>query len=147
MLGDPSLQFVQGNGDVLVPVHIGNNYSVATLNTASGTSSTTLLTGAPGYIVTQLGFQCDATATLAAGGMESITLTDSSFGTIASFRIYIPAAVTLPVVATPIRQVNEGPFVWKNSVANSTLSVALGTALTAGSIRVFVRYALTQSLG
>jgi hypothetical protein len=135
------------SGGLVIPASIGNQYVSATLNSASGTNSSTLITGAPGYYITQMGFQCDPIATLSAAGMETITLTDSSFGTVSQFRIYIPSAAGAPTVPTIIRQVNEGPFVWNNKTANSVLSIALGTALTAGSIRVFVRYGLCSYLG
>ncbi|OUE47296.1 hypothetical protein BZY94_06230 [Burkholderia territorii] len=84
---------------------------------------------------------------MSSGGMETITFADSSFGTVAQFRIYIPASAAAPTVPTIIRQTNEGPFVWNNKTANSILSVALGTALTAGSIRVFVRYGICNYVG
>lgn len=136
-----------GSNGTPITDYIGNQYIAATLNSASGTTPVNLVTGAPGYYIAQLGFQCDPTATLGAAAMETINFTDSASGMIASFRIYIPASVTAPTTPTIIRQTNEGPFVWNNKTANSVLSVALGTALTAGSIRVFVRYGLCNYLG
>jgi len=147
-LGMPqtAIQWTGSNGLVL-PASAGTAYIAATLNSASGTTSTNLITGAPGYYIAQIGFQCDPTATMSAGGMETVTFTDSVSGTVAQFRIYIPASAAAPTVPTIIRQTNEGPFVWNNKIANSILSVALGTALTAGTIRVFVRYGLCSYLG
>ncbi|MDN7881250.1 hypothetical protein [Burkholderia aenigmatica] len=136
-----------GSGGLVIPALIGNQYAAVTLNSASGTSPGTLITGAPGYYLTQIGFQCDPTATLAAGGMETVVLSDSVSGTVAQFRIYIPASAGAPAVPTIIRQVNDGPFVWNNKSAGSVLTAALGTALTAGSIRVFARYGLCNYLG
>lgn len=141
------VQFQLGSGDVLIPTHVGNQYSAATINSATGTNATTLITGAPGYIITELGYHIDLTATLAVAGMINLVFTDSSFGTVANFRIFVPATVTLPLTASTIRQVNAGPFIWNNKVASSTLSVSVNTALTAGTIRAFARYALTNFLG
>lgn len=135
------------SGGLVIPASIGNQYFAATLNSASGTTPATLVTGAPGYYLTEFGFQCDPTATMTAAGMETINISDSVSGMVASFRIYIPSSAGAPTVPTIIRQVNQGPFIWNNKTANSVLSVALGTALTAGSIRVFVRYGLCNYLG
>lgn len=136
-----------GSGGLVIGNMVGNQYVPVTLNSASGTTAQLMITGAPGYYLTELGFQCDPIATLAAGGMETINFVDSSYGMMTSFRIYIPATATAPTVPTIIRQVNQGPFIWNNKTANSTLSVNLGTALTAGSIRVFARYGLCSYLG
>jgi hypothetical protein len=136
-----------GSNGLVIPASVGSAYVSATLNSASGTTSTNLITGAPGYYIAQIGFQCDPTATMSAGGMETVTFTDSVSGTVAQFRVYIPASAAAPTVPTIIRQTNEGPFVWNNKTANSILSVALGTALTAGTIRVFVRYGICNYVG
>lgn len=141
------IQLVLGSGDLLMPFHVGNQYAAATLNSASGTGATTLITGAPGYIITELGFQVDPISTASGGATINVRFVDSSFGLFANFLVYVPATVTLPVVSTTIRQVNQGPFVWNNKVANSTCAVNLSTAVTAGSVRCFVRYALTNFLG
>lgn len=138
---------MNGSGALILPATAGNQYVSATLNSASGTTPVTLLTGAPGYYISQLGFQCDPTATMTGGGIETISFTDSASNMVAQFRIYVPASAASPTVPTIIRQVNEGPFVWNNKTANSVLSIALGTALTAGTIRVFVRYGLWNYLG
>lgn len=147
MSGTSVYSTTSGDGDLQHPFWIGNNYSPATINSATGTGSTTLVTGNPGYFITELGYQIDANATIAAAGMISLTFTDSSFGTIANFRIWIPSTAGAPTVPTNMRQVNQGPFVWSNRTANSTLSVAVNTALTAASIRAFVRYGITNIVG
>lgn len=95
----------------------------------------------------QCGFQADETCQIAASGMVDITFSDDQSGTWANFRIFITQNVTPANAPTAIRQTNEGPFVWSNKVASSNLQVNLGTALTAGSIRVFVRYGRTAYLG
>lgn len=135
------------SGGLVIPASVGNQYIAVTLNSASGTTPVTMVTGAPGYYISEFGFQCDPIATLGAAGMETINISDSVSGMVASFRIYIPASAGAPTVPTIIRQVNEGPFIWNNKSSGSILTVTLGTALTAGSIRVFVRYGLCNYLG
>lgn len=147
MSGNSNQEILLGDSDIVYPNRIGNLYSPATINVGTGTSTILLVTGNPGYYITELGYHADVTCTLAAAGMISITFTDSSFGTFANFRLYVPASVTAPTFATTVRQVNQGPFVWSNKVANSTCSVGINTALTAGSIRCFVRYGTTSYLG
>ena len=147
MAGNANQEILLGDGDLPYPYRIGNLYSAQTINSGTGTGSLLLVTGNPGYYLTELGYHADLTCTLAAGGMINITFADSSFGTIANFRLFVPASVTLPLFATTIRQVNQGPFIWSNKVANSTLSVSINTALTAGTIRCFARYGTTSYLG
>ena len=147
MAGNANQEILLGDSDIVYPNRIGNLYSPATINSGTGTGSLTLVTGNPGYYITELGYHADVTCTLASAGMISITFMDSSSGTVANFRLYVPAAVTAPGYATTIRQVNQGPFVWSSKVASSTLSVSINTALTAGSIRCFVRYGTTSYLG
>ncbi|MDN7490586.1 hypothetical protein QZM35_23015 [Burkholderia sp. AU45274] len=135
------------SGGLVIPASVGNQYAAVTLNSGTGTAAQLMITGAPGYYMTEFGFQCDPTATLGSAGMETINFVDSSFGTVASFRVYIPSSAAAPTIPTIIREVNPGPFIWNNKSANSTLSVNLGTALIAGSIRVFVRYGLCSYVG
>jgi hypothetical protein len=147
MAGNSNQAIILGDSDVPYPLRMGNNYVATTLNAASGVTPVNLITGNPGYFITQFGFQADVTCTTTAGGMLSITLADSSFGSFAVFRLFVPSAVTLPTVPTAIRQVNEGPIIWTNKVANSIASIAQNTALTAGSSRVFCRFGTTNYLG
>jgi hypothetical protein len=134
-----------GYGRFLTNQFIPNQYAAATLNSASGTSEVTLVTAPAFYFVTVLQITIDPTCTIAAAGMVSIAVTDSVSGnTVGMLRVYIPSAVTAPGIATVIRQVNAPGFFWSSPQANSTLQVALNTALTAGSIRVSVGYGLTS---
>lgn len=138
---------IVGSGGVIRPFVTGNLYAPLTITSANGTGSTVLITGAPGYVITEIGYHADLTCTLAAAGMVDVNFSDSSAGTVANFRLFVPMNATAPTVATTIRQVNQGPIVWNNKVANSTLSASITTALVLGSIRVFVRYALVNFLG
>ena len=145
--GNATSSLAIGDQDINYPVRIGNQYSAQTINSGPGTGSLLLITGTPGYYLTELGYHADLTCTLTAGAMINIMFIDSSYGTVANFRLFVPTSVTLPTTAATIRQVNTGPFVWSNKTANSTMSVSISTALTAGTIRCFARYGTTAQLG
>ena len=106
------------SGGLVIPVSVGNQYAAVTLNSASGTGAQLMITGAPGYYMTEFGFQCDPTATLGSAGMETINFVDSSFGTVAAFRIYIPStAAALPsghnhqsIQSNPIQKLIQKPI-------------------------------------
>lgn len=140
------LPFVVYSGDVYRPVYVGNNYAATTILPADGTNSKLLVTGAPGYVLTNIGFQIDNITTIAVAGMISIIFSDSSFGTMANYRWYIPQNITNPTLPANDRVVNGPGFYFHNTVANSSLSVHVDTALLTGQVRCFARYALTQYL-
>lgn len=144
MAGINSQSIVLGDNDVVYPYRIGNLYNAANLAT---TTPVVLATGAPGYYICQLGYQCDQVSTIAVAGEINIVFSDSNFGTFANFRLYVPQNASPGQIPAVIRQVNEGPFVWANKVANTTMSVSIDTALTAGSVRCFIRWGRTQYLG
>ena len=143
------VQLLLGSGDILVPTHVGNKYVAATITSTNGTTPVTLFTGAPGYIITELGMQVDPICTITANGMVNLMFQDSSFGTFFNIRWFIPQTVSPSniLVATNNRVTNGPGFFWSGKTANSTVSVSTDTALTAGSIRFFARYALTNFLG
>lgn len=136
-----------GSNGLLIQNIIANQYAAATINNATGTGSQTLITGAPGYYFTSYGFQCDANATIASAGTVTVNFTDSAYGIVAQFRIWIPASFASPTVPTVIRQVEAPQSYWNNKTANSSLSVAINTTLATGSIRTFVRYGLCSFVG
>ena len=134
---------VSGTGVEMAPV-IGDLYSAATLNTASGTTPVVMVTGAPGYLVTRLFVEVDATCTVASAGMNTINFTDTGSGlVVGQYRVWLPATFTAPTGPTGPQLATTGTGYWYRSrTANSTLQVSLSTALTAGSIRVAVNYAI-----
>ena len=144
MAGNSNQEIVLGDGDIVYPMRIGNLYNAANLTT---TTPVVLGTGNPGYYICQLGYQADQISTIAASGEVNIVFSDSSSGTFANFRLYIPQTASPGQIPAVIRQVNEGPFVWSNKVANSSVSCSIDTALTAGSIRCFIRWGRTAYLG
>ena len=139
--------YVVTSGDVLVPVYAGNRYAVATLTSANGTTPALLFTGAPGYVITELGMQVDPITTIAVAGMVNLMFSDSSFGTFFNIRWYLPSTVPGINVPTNTRITNGPGFYWNNKVAGSSVSVSTDVALTAGSVRFFARYALTSYIG
>ena len=141
--------YVITSGDVLVPQYVGNKYSTFTITSAQGTTPQLLFTGAPGYVITELGMQVDSISTIATQGMVSLFFTDSSFGTFFNIRWFIPQSVSPAniAVATNTRVTNGPGFYFNNKVAGSSVSVATDTALTAGQVRFFARYALTSNIG
>lgn len=145
--GNANQDLVMGDSDIPYPYRIGNLYAAKAFTSADGTTATTLATGAPGYYITAFGYQIDATTTIASAGMISIMFTDTASGGWGTFRAFVPAAFAAGNTPGSVRQVNDGPFVWSNKVANSSVQVALDTALTAGSVRCFIRYGRTAQLG
>jgi hypothetical protein len=147
-LGMPEVgDYVVGSGGLIMPLLVANQYQAVTLNSASGTTSQLLVTGNPGYYFQGYGFQCDLNATVASAGMVNITFADSASGNVAVFRLWVPASAASPATPSIIREVDAPQSFWNNKTANSTLSVSLNTALTAGSIRCFVRYGLCNFVG
>src|ERR1700758_5514941 len=125
LAGNVEQSMVSGDSDIVYPYRIGNLYAAKSFTSADGTALTTLATGNPGYYITAFGFQVDAVATIATSGMITIIFSDTSFGTWGAFRLFIPNAVTLGNIPASTRQVNDGPFVWSNKVANSSVTVNL----------------------
>lgn len=144
MAGINSQSILLGDQDIVYPHRIGNLYAATNLTT---TTPVVLATGAPGYYICQLGYQADQTSSIAAAGEINIVFSDSNFGTFANFRLYLPQNAAPGQIPAVIRQVNEGPFVWSSKVATTTCSVSIDTALTAGSIRCFIRWGRTNYLG
>ncbi len=138
-----STTLVSGTGLEMANI-IGDLYSPVTLNTASGTTAQLLVTGAPGYVLTRLFVEVDASCTQAAGGMNTINFTDTGSGMIVGqYRVYIPAAFTPPTAPTGPQLASSGTGYWfRARTALSTCTVALTTALTGGTIRCAVNYAL-----
>ncbi len=147
MSGINGAETLLADGDKARPYWMGNNYVAQTINSATGTGLLTMVTGAPGYFLTQLGFQCAATTTTAGGATVSIVFSDSVFGTIANFQLWVPASAASPATPFILRETNEGPHIFNNRAANSVLSVNVLTALSGGSIRCFCRYGITNYLG
>lgn len=131
------------------PQYIPTGYTPATINSGTGTSSTQLIAGQPGqgYFITEIGFQATYNATLASAGTVALTFTDSTFGTIASFQIFLPSTVTNPTGPWTLRQTTAQPLVWVSLVGNTSLSVSVNTALATGSIRAFARYGYCYGVG
>jgi|SRR5712664_22045 len=147
-LGHETISLLRGDSDRIYPQFIGTNYSAVSIAAADGTTPKLLVTGAPGYVITNFGLQVDPICTIAAAGMVSLVFSDSSFGTWSLFRWYLPQTITPPTIGTNMRIVNSDGFQWNNKVANSSTSVSVNTTLTGtGTIRFFVRYALTSLLG
>lgn len=136
---------VIGSGGKTYPNWVGNMVQPIVLNSASGTGAVDVITGAPGYYVTRLFVEVDATATKAAAGMVNFTVSDTVSGEVAQFRIFLPAAFVAPTIPTgPLIAQTSGGFLWNNKSAGSKLQVSLNLALTAGSIRFSCNYGLTD---
>lgn len=125
---------------------VGNQIGIGSVLPATGTTKVTILTGAPGYFLTNIGIQVDPTTTIGVAGMVQLIFSDTSFGNVAVARFYIPASFTPPSVNNQIIQNGPG-FAWNNQVANSSLQVSVDTTLTAGQVRFFARYANVSFLG
>lgn len=147
-IGQSGTEWVLSSGGVLKPMVVGNSYTPITITSVQGTTPQVMFTAPVGYVITECGMQVDPISTIAVAGMVNLSFTDSSFGTIFNIRWYIPATVTGgPTVPTNTRITNGPGFYWNNKVAGTSLSVATDTALTAGSIRFFARYALVNFIG
>lgn len=139
--------YVVTSGDVLVPQVVGSKYTPFTWLPANGTTPATLFSGAPGYVITEIGMQIDPTCTIASAGMVNLFFSDSSFGTFFNIRWYIPQTIAGINVPMNNRVVNGPGFYFNNKVANSTVSVQSDVAILTGSVRFFARYALTSYIG
>ena len=126
-----------------LPAVIGDLYSAYTFN-SSNLGPSTLVTGAPGYILTRLFVEVDPICTQASAGMATLNWTDSGSGlVVGQARIWIPATVTNPTVAQLASVASSGTGYWfRSRNALSTCVVTLNSTLTAGSVRVAVNYAL-----
>lgn len=134
-----------GSGDVALPNWIGDLYAPATINSASGTTPITLITGAPGYFLTRLFVEVDASCTLATAAMTTVNFTDTNSGmVVGQYRVWIPASFTAPTSPTGPQLASSGTGYWyRSKTANSTLAVSISNALTAGTIRVAVNGGIT----
>lgn len=139
--------YVMTSGDVPSVVYIGNKYATATITSANGTTPITLFTAPVGYVITELGMQIDPISTIATSGMVNLFFTDSNFGTFFNIRWFIPQNITNPTQPANTRITNGPGFYWNNKVAGTSVAVNTDTALTAGSVRFFARYALTTNIG
>ena len=137
-----------GSGDIHYPCRVGNLYNAVTLTSANGTTPVTIITGAPGYYITDMGIQIDPVSTIAAAATVMLSFTDTSSGGVFSLLWYIPSVLTGPGAPTNLRQATgPGTLIWSSKVATSKLQVSVSTALLTGSARFFVRYGLTSILG
>ncbi len=127
---------IGSNGQV-IPTLVGNKYVPIILNSAAGTTPQLMITGAPGYFITRLFVEVDASCTLAVGGMVSINFTDTGSGLlIGQYRAYIPGTFTAPTVPTGPQLASSGTgYLYVSTTTNSTCTVSVSVALTAGTIR------------
>lgn len=146
-LGQTDQGWVLSSGSILKPSVVGNVYNSVTITSAQGTTPQLIITGAPGYVLTEIGVQVDDISTIGTAGMISTRFTDSNFGDMFVIRWYVPSTFAPKTGPANNRQVSGPGFYWNNKLANSTLSVSTDTALTAGSIRFFARYALVNFIG
>lgn len=148
-IGQSGTEWVLSSNGVLKPVVVGNSYSPATITSANGTTPIVLFTAPVGYVITECGMQVDPVTTIASAGMVNLFFSDSSFGTIFNIRWFLPSTVAGggPNIPTNTRITNGPGFYWNNKVAGTSLSVNTDTALTAGSVRFFARYALVNFIG
>jgi len=87
----------------------------------------------------------DPTCTTAAGGMININVTcNGGATTIATLRAYIPATFTAPTVPTVNRQTSAPGNFFATPVPGDTIQANLGTALTAGTIRISFNYGFSN---
>jgi uncharacterized protein YraI len=121
-------------------------FGAVTLNSGSGTTPQTVVTAPAGKFIFVTGIQItiDPTCTIAAAGMDLISLTDSVFGNIATLRVYMPSTPAAPTIPTVIRQTSAPGAFWAAQQAASTITASLSVALTAASIRVSFHYGLTS---
>jgi len=139
---------VLGSGDVVYPLRVGNLYANQTINSSNGTTPVTIVTGSPGYYITDMGLQVDGIATLASAGMVNFIFADSSYGTIFFIRYWLPATGATLTAPTNNRQTTgPGNLIFNSKVADSTLQVSSSVALVTGSVRFFCRYGTTSYLG
>jgi len=137
------ITLTSANG-VELPNIIGDAYSAGIINAAQGTTPITLLTGNPGYIVTRLFVEVDASCVMASGGMVSINFVDTVSGqNVGQYRAYIPATFNPPSVPTGPQLASTGAgYYFRSLNPNSSLQVSVNNALTGGTIRCAVNYAL-----
>jgi hypothetical protein len=137
-----------GSGDIPYRLRVGNLYNAVTLTSANGTTPVTIITGAPGYYITDMGVQVDPLSTIGVASTISFGFTDSSSGAVFMLLWFLPTTAPTKTAAENDRVVTgPGNLIWSSKVANSVLSVALPVALVTGSVRFFVRYGLTSRLG
>lgn len=139
---------IGSNGQV-IPALLGNKYVPIILNAAAGTTPQLMITGAPGYYVSRLFVEVDASCTLAVGGMVSINFTDTGSGLIiGQYRAYIPAAFAAPTVPTGPQLASSGTgYLFVATTSVSTCTVSISVALTAGTIRCAINAGTCNFIG
>lgn len=138
-------EYVMTTGGVLNPRQRANLISLSVLST---TTPVVAITGAPGYFVQGISVSLDAAATIASAGTLSISITDSSSSFLFIPRFHVVGTAAPPAVNTECPLTETPPdFYWNNKVANSTLSLTLSAALTAGNAVVVINYGLCSFVG
>lgn len=139
-----------GSGDHAIPAYVGNKLNTVILSAASGTTPIASFTGDPYYYITRFYVTVDPICTTASQGMVEVHAIDSSLGIIGRTRIFLPSAVNpnqLNVLPSLVTTSDFG-FFFLSPNANSTVSIAMDTALTgSGIIRVTTNYGLTNQQG
>jgi hypothetical protein len=137
LAGNSSSSPAMGSGNAPLPNWVGDVYSAATLNSTTGTTPQVLLTGAPGYYLTRLFVEVDASCTIASAGMVTINFTDTGSGmVVGQYRVFIPATFVAPTVPTGPQLASSGTGYWYRSLTTaSSVEVSVSVALTGGTIR------------
>lgn len=136
--------FGVGSADQNVPNFEGTTPFSSILTAAANAA---ILTGNPGYFLQDMTIGVDPLSATAAAGITTISFVDSSDGTIFETSVWLPATSATPTVPTAPLTLPVPPlWFYDNKVANSTLSVTLSHALTAGGLYVNFKYGTTAFL-
>lgn len=138
---------IGSNGQV-IPTLVGNKYVPIILNSAAGTTPQLMITGAPGYFITRLFIELDASCTIAAAGMVTINFTDTGSGlVIGQYRAFIPSVFTAPTFPTGPQLASSGTgYIYVSTTTASTCTVGTNVALTAGTIRCAINSGICNYL-
>jgi len=122
-----------GSGDIHYPCRVGNLYAAQTITSANGTTPVTLITGAPGYYITDMGLQVDPLSTIGAAATINLSFIDTSSGTVFTALWFLPNVAPTKTAAENDRVVT-GPanLIWSSKIAASSLQVSASTALVLG---------------
>lgn len=136
-----------GSGDILYPARVANLYVPGTITSANGTTPVSCFTAPQGYYIMELGMQLSPDITIGTAGTVNMFFADSQDGTFFNLVWLVPSTAPAKTQVTINRQTNGPGFYWSAKHSGSSVTFATDTALTAGSVRWFIRYGLTRIIG
>jgi hypothetical protein len=131
-----------GDGSIIA-VYAGTKAVTGLVTT---TAAATILTGAPGWILTSINVAALPNSTLAAAGELTATLAESGGSTIAVGDVFLPTAAPTGLTGK-VTMINMESVNITSKIATSNLTLTLSAAPATGGVRYYATYAPTNFVG